>query len=1198
MVYNACPQCGKRNHHNKVRCAECGLCLRAGRAGRKPKVKKNEQKISLPVGRPCVQVDVLCPSCGHSNDVRKVSKCTICEQNLVDKAGRPDLKSTTPCPSCDHLNEAKQTSCSVCEFTLISKAGRPEVKSTTPCPSCGHLNERKRVSCSECRYALISKAGRPEVKSTLSCPSCGHLNEAKRASCSVCECALISKGGRPIVKSTTPCPSCHQTNCSDHINCPSCQEMNSAENIACDNNCSQPLKQRVLRGRPVERREICQNCLQPNCFTSTMCTRCGEPLSIKRSRSTRPTSTGSNVEVVFNPSVELPTEWDTSPESVNISEDLLTKLKMRCMQQREFDQLALVDGMCYNCGRVLWSTNTSTLINPPNNMDPDCAPASAYLRAVSNNCQVHFIATSGAHSDEKWFCCSYCKKGCVPVEQHVGDIFNKDGSVKPISDWDMTKPDPISALTSSYERHQVSLCRLFSKTVKDAGVSQYKHIQGEVNSVRKLDKHFYGLFGFLACKSEGIYEHSPNPQSSLRIHHAINWLHLNNHLYKRFFSEYETLFRYVKPGFINPTLLEDQKIPLKNLLDEEAIGMAFPVDSSYFEQYPLIYNTDVEARNADVVGRQHPRPECQANLHDIVYTKYGEKHLDVKTFPYLHPWGFGGWHYECEMSFSAHVKMRLFDIRGWFASDFIYPFFKFDFMSKSRLRMYASKRCVQVNNLTEALNASKIKSNDDPYAKYGTEVPRSIPGSAQYWKAFGLDLVAMVEQRGLPDFFLTLSAHDGWPQVQATLREGWGAVASDTDIEDLAARVSDRQPVGWHPEVSVLAAEKRYRWLINLLKNDDGPLGQVEELVVKKEYQKRGAVHWHMLVWVKPGTAPPHAVMAEVPRGPDTSDKVAAYLRKIVETMMLHRVCNPNRCLKGIYGKPLTKCKYGFPYSTPQPCRELDDDHIRYLDMRRLSEDAVVVQYNPEIAILWGAHHNVQHVSRHGFEQYLSKYISKTEPSCKIDLPENCSEPQRYLRTRVIGAIEALEVLMGFEQHHSSRVVVYLPTELKPNRKTLKPKRDLESLPDDSENVYCETRLEKYLQRPPQLERLTYPDFFGWWDLASSSQQQKASDAAAEGGTYCVTRQGSDDFASYMDASRSLQNAKHSLSQLLNDSTYSPENRDDVIALVMSMRYNEVPNIVIDAVVKHYEGEGIDVGNTSVHLALSEYHCARAEGLL
>ena len=66
--------------------------------------------------------------------------------------------------------------------------------------------------------------------------------------------------------------------------------------------------------------------------------------------------------------------------------------------------------------------------------------------------------------------------------------------------------------------------------------------------------------------------------------------------------------------------------------------------------------------------------------------------------------------------------------------------------------MYASKRCVLIGNLTEVLNASQAKDND-PYSKYGTEVPCSIPGSAQYWKSFGMDLVAMVEQRGFPDFF-------------------------------------------------------------------------------------------------------------------------------------------------------------------------------------------------------------------------------------------------------------------------------------------------------------------------------------------------------------------------------------------------------------------------------------------------------------
>lgn len=101
--------------------------------------------------------------------------------------------------------------------------------------------------------------------------------------------------------------------------------------------------------------------------------------------------------------------------------------------------------------------------------------------------------------------------------------------------------------------------------------------------------------------------------------------------------------------------------------------MAFPVDSRYFDQFPLIYNTNIDG-NDDVAGRQFPRPECQAKLHEMVYTKYGEKHLDVKTFPHLHPWGFGGWHYNCEVSFSAHIRMHLYDIRGWFASHFLYLF--------------------------------------------------------------------------------------------------------------------------------------------------------------------------------------------------------------------------------------------------------------------------------------------------------------------------------------------------------------------------------------------------------------------------------------------------------------------------------------------------------------------------------------------
>ena len=146
-----------------------------------------------------------------------------------------------------------------------------------------------------------------------------------------------------------------------------------------------------------------------------------------------------------------------------------------------------------------------------------------------------------------------------------------------------------------------------------------------------------------------------------------------------------------------------------------------------------------------------------------------------------------------------------------------------------------------------------------------------------------------------------------------------------------------------------------------------------------------------MLIWVEPGSAPSHAVMAEMPRAVDTSDVRAAYLRKFVDSMLQHKTCYPSRCFKGSHGKVLPKCKYGFPFTVPQESMCLDEDEVRYLYVRQHDEDKNVVPYNPEIAILWGAAHNVQRVSKHGFEMYLAKYISKPEPSLKIELPERCS---------------------------------------------------------------------------------------------------------------------------------------------------------------------------------------------------------------
>ena len=197
---------------------------------------------------------------------------------------------------------------------------------------------------------------------------------------------------------------------------------------------------------------------------------------------------------------------------------------------------------------------------------------------------------------------------------------------------------------------------------------------------------------------------------------------------------------------------------------------------------------------------------------ELCKAKYGKMYLDCKAFPHLHPWGHGG---RCPVPFNAHVKMRLFDIRGNYAEDRCYPFFKYDYMLKVRLRMREARKVVKVQSLSQPLTADSVTGQSDLYPVYGTEIPRIIPGR----RVLEVVWVAYVEQRGLPDFFLKLTTYDGWPQVQATLRDEWGACANEVEVQDLARDLSDREPVGFKPQVSVPAAEKRYDWFMSILRD-------------------------------------------------------------------------------------------------------------------------------------------------------------------------------------------------------------------------------------------------------------------------------------------------------------------------------------------------------------------------------------------
>ena len=117
--------------------------------------------------------------------------------------------------------------------------------------------------------------------------------------------------------------------------------------------------------------------------------------------------------------------------------------------------------------------------------------------------------------------------------------------------------------------------------------------------------------------------------------------------------------------------------------------------------------------------------------------------------------------------------------------------------------------------------------------------------------------------------------------------------------------------------------------------------------------------------------------------------------------------------------------------------------------------------------------------------------------------------------------VECLELLMGFHQQHiMTQQVTFFHTELQPKQCMLKHKAELEALGDEAEDIYVQTKLEAYLNRPVELATLIYPEFFQWWQAAISAQQKKAEKAAEEDEDFCIHAHGSDDFGNFLTLSK------------------------------------------------------------------------------
>ena len=94
-----------------------------------------------------------------------------------------------------------------------------------------------------------------------------------------------------------------------------------------------------------------------------------------------------------------------------------------------------------------------------------------------------------------------------------------------------------------------------------------------------------------------------------------------------------------------------------------------------------------------------------------------------------------------------------------------------------------------------------------------------------------------------------------------------------------------------------------------------------------------------------------------------------------------------------------------------------------------------------------------------------------------------------------------------------SRNTIFLITELNPKQRFLKTQAELQTLANDSEDVYLQSKFEIYLKRNKALHELTYPMYYQWWRKSTYSEQQKAEKNESKGNSpITVGYKGIDEF--------------------------------------------------------------------------------------
>ena len=160
--------------------------------------------------------------------------------------------------------------------------------------------------------------------------------------------------------------------------------------------------------------------------------------------------------------------------------------------------------------------------------------------------------------------------------------------------------------------------------------------------------------------------------------------------------------------------------------------------------------------------------------------------------------------------------------------------------------------------------------------------------------------------------------------------------------------------------------------------------------------------------------------------------------------------------------------------------------------LRRQPSERWINQYNPDILRLWKGNMDLQFITDpYSCITYVTSYMLKSERAMSELLRKVADESRgedikvklkkvgsAFLNNREVSAQEAAYRLLSLPLKRSIRTVVFVNTAPKEKRVSmLKPLSVLQDMPDDDENIFRTSLLDRYSSRPHELENICLAEF-------------------------------------------------------------------------------------------------------------------------